>query len=167
MNHITGLEPWHAEKGPGQWSFPLLRRVTLRTFARLRHLSMSPHLWGTLNPDWRSGYRWLHLETPIVESAQSIERKFSARDNSNLTDKFAKSQARDALWSGFRRAQEEMDRLRGRHLPTIDFNIAAALTRLLAHDRARVVSRAQVLRAHVNMAVWRDRYGRLWRRKLT
>ena len=146
---------------------PLLRPVTLRTFARLRHLSMSPHLWGTLNPDWRSGYRWLHLETPIVESAQSIERKFSARDNSNLTDKFAKSQARDALWSGFRRAQEEMDRLRGRHLPTIDFNIAAALTRLLAHDRARVVSRAQVLRAHVNMAVWRDRYGRLWRRKLT
>ena len=62
---------------------PLLRPVTLRTFARLRHLSMSPHLWGTLNPDWRSGYRWLHLETPIVESAQSIERKFSARDNSN------------------------------------------------------------------------------------
>ena len=48
---------------------PLLRPVTLRTFARLRHLSMSPHLWGTLNPDWRSGYRWLHLETPIVESA--------------------------------------------------------------------------------------------------
>ena len=146
---------------------PLLRPVTLRTFARLRHLSMSPHLWGTLNPDWRSGYRWLHLETPIVESAQSIERKFLARDNSNLTDKFAKSHARDALWRGFRRAQEEMDRLRGRHLPTIDFNIAAALKRLLAHDRAREVSRAQMLKAHVNMAVWRDRYGRLWRRKLT
>ena len=82
---------------------PLLRPVTLRTFARLRHLSMSPHLWGTLNPDWRSGYRWLYLETPIVESAQSIERKFLARDNSNLTDKFAKSHARDALWRGFRR----------------------------------------------------------------
>ena len=146
---------------------PLLRPVTLRTFARLRHLSMSPHLWGTLNPDWRSGYRWLYLETPIVESAQSIERKFLARDNSNLTDKFAKSHARDALWRGFRRAQEEMDRLRGRHLPTIDFNIAAALKRLLAHDRAREVSRAQMLKAHVNMAVWRDRYGRLWRRKLT
>ena len=64
-------------------------------------------------------------------------------------------------------AQEEMDRLRGRHLPTIDFNIAAALKRLLAHDRAREVSRAQMLKAHVNMAVWRDRYGRLWRRKLT
>ena len=80
-----------------------------------------------------------------MESAQSIERKFLARDNSNLTDKFAKSHARDALWRGFRRAQEEMDRLRGRHLPTIDFNIAAALTRLLAHDRAREVSRAQML----------------------
>ena len=102
-----------------------------------------------------------------MESAQSIERKFLARDNSNLTDKFAKSQARDALWRGFRRAQEEMDRLRGRHLPSIDFNIAAALKRLLAHDRAREVSRAQMLKAHVNMAVWRDRYGRLWRRKLT
>ena len=75
--------------------------------------------------------------------------------------------ARDALWRGFRRAQEEMDRLRGRHLPTIDFNIAAALKRLLAHDRAREVSRAQMLKVHVNMAVWRDRYGRLWRRKLT
>ena len=110
---------------------------------------------------------WLHLETPIVESAQSIERKFLARDNRNLTDKFAKSHARDALWRGFRRAQEEMDRLRSRHLPTIDFNIEAALKRLLAHDRAREVSRAQVLEAHVDMAVWRDRYGRLWRRKLT
>ena len=130
-------------------------------------LSMSPHLWGTLNPDWRSGYRWLYLETPIVDSAQSIERKFRARDNSKLTDKFAKSHARDALWRGFRRAQEEMDRLRGRHLPTIDFNIAAALKRLLAHDLAREVCRAQILKAHVNMAVWRDRYGRLWRRKLT
>ena len=53
---------------------PLLRPVTLRTFSRLRHLSMSPHLWGTLNPDWRSGLWWLYLETPIVESAQSIER---------------------------------------------------------------------------------------------
>ena len=42
-----------------------------------------------------------------MESAQSIERKFLARDNSNLTDKFAKSHARDALWRGFRRAQEE------------------------------------------------------------
>ena len=102
-----------------------------------------------------------------MESAQSIERKFLTRDNSNLTDKFAKSHARDALWRGFRRAQEEMDRLRGRHLPTIDFNIAAALKRLLAHDRAREVSRAQMVKVHVNMAVWRDRYGRLWRRKLT
>ena len=88
-----------------------------------------------------------------MESAQSIERKFLARDNRNLTDKFAKSHARDALWRGFRRAQEEMDRLRSRHLPTIDFNIEAALKRLLAHDRAREVSRAQVLEAHVNMAV--------------
>ena len=42
-----------------------------------------------------------------------------------------------------------------------------ALKRLLAHDRARDVSRAQMLKVHVNMAVWRDRYGRLWRRKLT
>ena len=33
----------------------LLRPVTLRTFVGLRHLLMSPHLWGTLNPDWRSG----------------------------------------------------------------------------------------------------------------
>ena len=59
-----------------------------------------------------------------------------------------------------------MDRLRGRQLPTIDFNITSALNRVLARDRAREVSRAQMLRVHVNMAVWRDRYGRLWRRKL-
>ena len=104
---------------------PLLRPVTLRTFARLRHL-------GTLNPDWRSGYWWLHLETPIVESAQSIERKFLARDNRNLTDKFAKSHAQDALWRGFRRAQGDGSPA----VPTIDFNIEAALKRLLAHDRA-------------------------------
>ena len=139
--HNEACEPHHwfgaVACREGSWPMelpnprPLLRPVTLRTFARLRHLSMSPHLWGTLNPDWRSGYGWLHLETPIVESAQSIERKFLARDHRNLTDKFAKSPARDALWRGFRRAQEEMDRLRSRHLPTIDFNIEAALTRLL------------------------------------
>ena len=34
---------------------------------------------------WRSGYGWLHLETRIVESAQSIERKFLAQDHRNLT----------------------------------------------------------------------------------
>ena len=101
-----------------------------------------------------------------MESSESIERKFLRRDHRNLTDKFAKLHERDALWPGFRRAQEEMDRLRGRHLPTIDFNITSALNRVLARDRAREVSRAQMLKAHVNMAVWRDRYGRLWRRKL-
>ena len=100
-----------------------------------------------------------------MESAQSIERKFLGRDNRNLTDKFAKHHERDVLWPGFRRAQEEMDRLRGRQLPTIDFNITSALNRVLARDGAREVSRAQMLKAHVNMAVWRDRYGRLWRRK--
>ena len=70
---------------------PLLRPVTLR------HLSMSPHLWGTLDPDWMSGLWWLHLETPIVESSESIERKFLRRDHRNLTDKFAKTYERDAL----------------------------------------------------------------------
>ena len=38
-----------------------------------------------------------------MESAQSIERKFLGQDNHNLTDKFAKSHERDALWPGFRR----------------------------------------------------------------
>ena len=56
-----------------------------------------------------------------MESAQSIERKLLERDNRNLTDKFAKYHERDALWPGFRRAQEEMDRLRGRHLPITTF----------------------------------------------
>ena len=64
-----------------------------------------------------------------MESAQSIERKFLGRDNRNLTDKFAKHHERDALWPGFRRAQEEMDRLRGWQLPTIDFNITSVLKR--------------------------------------
>ena len=36
---------------------------------------------------------------------------------------------------------QEMDRLRGRQLPTIDFNITSALNRVLARDRAREVSR--------------------------
>ena len=93
-----------------------------------------------------------------MESWESIERKFLGRDNRKLTDKFAKLRERDALWPGFRRAQEEMERLRGRHLPTIDFNITSALNRVLARDRARGVSGAQMLKAHVNMAVWRDLY---------
>ena len=38
---------------------PLLRPVTLRTFSRMHHQALSPHLWGALNPDWRSGLRWL------------------------------------------------------------------------------------------------------------
>ena len=92
-----------------------------------------------------------------MESSESIERKFLRRDHRNLTDKFAKASERNALWPGFRRAQEEMGRLRGRYLPTIDFNITLALNRVLARDQARGVSRAQMLKAHVNMAVWRDR----------
>ena len=141
---------------------PLLRPVTLRS---IRHQSMSSHLWGTRNPDWQSGLWWLRLETPIVEPSEDIERKFLERDHRNLTDKFAKANERDALWPGFRRAQEEVGRLRGRNLPTIDFKINLALNRVLARDQARRVSRTQMLEAHVNMAVWRDRYGRLWRRK--
>ena len=89
-----------------------------------------------------------------MESTQSIEHKFLGRDNRNLTDKFAKLHERDALWPGFRRAQKEMDRLRGRH-PTIDFNITSALNRVLARDRAREVSRAQML-----LYSWRLRRGR-------
>ena len=61
---------------------------------------------GTLDPDWISELWWLHLETPIVESSESIERKFLRRDHRNLTDKFAKTYERDALWPDFRRAQK-------------------------------------------------------------
>ena len=93
-----------------------------------------------------------------MESSEDIERKFLERDHRNLTDKFAKANERDALWPGFRRAQEEVGRLRGRNLPTIDFKINLALNRVLARDQARRVSRTQMLEAHVNMAVWRDRY---------
>ena len=61
-------------------------------------------------------------------------------------DKFAKAHERDALWPGFRAAQEEVDRLRGRNPSTIDFKIHMALNRVLAHDyRPRRVSRTQML----------------------
>ena len=60
---------------------PLLRPVTLRTFSRMRDQALSPHLWGTLNPDWQSGLRWLRL-------SENIERRFLGRDHRNLVDKF-------------------------------------------------------------------------------
>ncbi len=50
---------------------PLLRPVTLRTFSRVRHQALSPHLWGALNPDWQSGLvQWLRLE-PRSRSRQN------------------------------------------------------------------------------------------------
>ena len=80
-------------------------------------------------------------------------------------DRFAKAHERDALRPGWKAAQVEVGRLRGWIPPTLDFQIHTVLNRVLASDQARSTSRAQVLEAHVNLAVWRDRYGRLRRRK--
>ena len=58
---------------------PLLRPLCLRTFSRIRHRTLSTHLWGQLAPDWSAGSTWLYLENPIQETAEAIRRKFDER----------------------------------------------------------------------------------------
>ena len=69
---------------------PLLRHVSLRTFSHMRRRALSSLLWSRLKPDWRAE------ATPTVETERQIQRKFDARDNRNLVDRFAKSHERAA-----------------------------------------------------------------------
>ncbi len=178
--HITVLMPqssephhWFAAVAgrEGSWPMelpnprPLLRPLTLRTFTRMRHRSLSPHLWGNLDPDWRAGLAWLYLETPTVETEQQIRAKFDARDHQNLVDRFAKASERKALKPRWQAAKAELARLRGWTPPTLDLRVQAFLDSVLARDLERCNIRSLVLKEHVKLAVWRDRYGRLWRQK--
>ena len=169
--HITVLMPqssephhWFAAVAgrEGSWPMelpnprPLLRPITLRAFTRMRHRSLLP--WGNLDPDWRAGLAWLYLETPTVETEQQIRAKFDARDRIDLSE-------REALKPGWQAAKAELARLRGWTPPTLDLRVQAFLDSVLTRDSERCNIRSQVLKEHVNLAVWRDRYGRLWQRK--
>ena len=144
---------------------PLLRPPCLRTFSRIRHRTLSTHLWGQPAPDWTAGSAWLYLRNPIQETAEAIRRKFEERDNRNLVDIFVRKDARKALLPQWHQAQAELDAAKGTCCPQFDMNIPSVLAALSQRDAERVSYRTQVSEAHVNLAVWRDQYGRLWRRK--
>ena len=144
---------------------PLLRPLSLRTFSRMRRRALSPHLWGCLEPDWTAGGNWLYLDTPAVETERQIRRKFDTRDNRNLVDRFAKPHERAAHTPRWRAAQAELASLRGRQHPTFDMHVRWFLASVVARYLERSTIRTRVLEAHVNLAVWRDKYGRLWPRK--
>ena len=161
---------WFAAVGSreGSWPMelpnprPLLRRVSLRTFSRMRKRTLTPHLWYKLVPNWSAGHTWLHLETPAVETETQLREKFDTRNNQNLVDKFAKPHERAAYTPRWQAAQAFMARLKGPQLPVFDLHVDDFLASVAAE---RNDIRMRLLEAHVNMAVWRDDYGRLWRRK--
>ena len=114
--HITVIMPqssephhWFAAVAcrEGSWPMelpnprPLLRPVSLRTFSRMRRRALSPHLWCRLEPNWRAGRTWLYLETPTIETESQLRKKFDARDNRNLVDRFAKAHERAAYTPGW------------------------------------------------------------------
>ena len=107
----------------------------------------------------------LYLETHTVETESEIQRKFTARDNQNLVDRFAKPHERNAYMERWQAACCELASLRGRSRPVFDLQVDDRLAALVAEDRARSASCTRVLGAHVNLTVWRDKYGRMWRRK--
>ena len=210
---------WFAAVGSreGSWPMelpnprPLLRRVSLRTFSRMRKRTLTPHLWYKLVPNWSAGHTWLHLETPTVVSGRALDysgtyvlvlrvslrlfnldcryprdllqparenletptvetetqlrAKFETRNNQNLVDRFAKPHERAAYTPQWRAAQTFMARLKGLQLPVFDLHVDDFLASVAARDAERNDIRMHLLEAHVNMAVWRDEYGRLWRRK--
>ena len=69
---------------------PLLRLISLRTFSRMRHRALSPHLWGRLVPNWTAGSTWLCLGV-------KFDRNLRPANNQNLVDRFAKRDERAAL----------------------------------------------------------------------
>ena len=164
---------WFAAVGSreGSWPMelpnprPLLRRVSLRTFSRMRKRSQTPHLWYKLVPNWSAGHTWLHLETPTVETETQLREKFDTRNNKNLVDRFAKPDERAAYTPRWQAARVFMARLKGPQLPVFDLHVDDFLASVAARDAERIDIRTRLLEAHVNMAVWRDDYGRLWRRK--
>ena len=178
--HITVIMPqssephhWFAAVGSreGSWPMelpnprPLLRPVSLRTFSRMRRRALSPHLWCRLEPNWSAGESWLYLETPTVETESQLREKFESRNNKNLVDRFAKPHERAAYTPRWKAAQAAMASLKGQQRPVFDLHVGHFLASVGARDTERADIRTRLLAAHVNLAVWRDEYGRLWRRK--
>ena len=58
-----------------------------------------------------------------------------------------------------------MASLRGQQRPVFDLHVRHFLASVVSRDMERNNIRTRVLAAHVNLAVWRDEYGRMWRRK--
>ena len=167
--HITVIMPqssephhWFAAVAcrEGSWPMELPNPHPL-----LRPLSLSPHLWCRLEPNWRAGKKWLYLETPTIETESQLRKKFDARDNRNLVDRFAKAHERAAHTPRWQAAQAEIASLRGRQRPVFDLHVRHFLASVVSRDMERSNIRTRVLEAHVNLAVWRDKYGRMWRRK--
>ena len=158
--HITVIMPQSSEPHhwftavagrEGSWPMelpnprPLLRPISLRTFSRMRHRALSPHLWGSLVPDWAAGSNWLYLETPTVETERQIRQKFEARNNQNLVDRFAKPHERAAHMPRWRAANAELASFRGYNRPTFDMNVRAFLASVVARDLERGTLRMHVL----------------------
>ena len=80
-------------------------------------------------------------------------------------DRFAKPDERAAYTPRWQAARVFMARLKGPQLPVFDLHVDDFLASMAARDAERIDIRTRLLEAHVNMAVWRDDYGRLWRRK--
>ena len=115
-------------------------------------------------PNWSAGHSWLYLETPTVETESQLREKFESR-NKNLVDRFAKPHERAAYIPRWKAAQAAMASLKGHQPPVFDLHVGHFLASVVARDTERNDIRTRLLRAHVNLAVWRDEYGRLWRRK--
>ena len=131
----------------------------------MRKRTLTPHLWYKLVPNWSAGHTWLYLETPTVETESQLREKFESRNNKNLVDRFAKAHERAAHIPRWRAAQAAMASLKGHQLPVFDLHVDHFLASVVARDAERNDIRMRLLEAHVNLAVWRDEYGRLWRRK--
>ena len=73
---------WFAAVGSreGSWPMelpnprPLLRRVSLRTFSRMRKRTLTPHLWYKLVPNWSAGHTW---QLPQLKQKLSSERNLT------------------------------------------------------------------------------------------
>ena len=80
-------------------------------------------------------------------------------------DGFAEAHERAAYTPRWQAAQAEIANVRGRQRPVFDLHVRHFLASVVSRDMERSNIRTRVLEAHVNLAVWRDKYGRMWRRK--
>ena len=96
-----------------------------------------------------------------METTDQIRRKVLERNNKNLEGIFSKKDARKAFMPQWRQAQVDLAALKERRCPQFAMNIPAFLVSLSDRDAKRSAFRTQVVEAHVNLAVWHDRCGRL------